>query len=55
MASRTNFPNRVEARKESAKLRQEASDKLSVDQKLAKATLGSREHNKLLAKKQTQK
>lgn len=55
MASRTNFPNRVEARKASAKLRQEASNKLTLDQRLAKATPGSREQKKLLSKQQTQK
>jgi hypothetical protein len=55
MASRVNFPNRIEARRTSAKLRQEASNKLSLDQRLAKATPGSREYNKLLAKRQTQK
>jgi len=52
MATRMNFPKRVEARKASAKLRQEASDKLTVEQKLAKAVVGSKEYNRLLAKSQ---
>jgi hypothetical protein len=52
MAGRSNFPNRVEKRRASANLRQEASDKLTLDQKLAKATPGSREYAKLLAKTQ---
>lgn len=50
MASRANFPSRVEARKKSAEARQAASDKLTVAQKLAKATPGSREYSRLLAK-----
>ena len=52
MAGRRNFPKRIEARKESAKLRQEASDKLTNEQKLAKATVGSREHARLFIKSQ---
>lgn len=52
MAGRINFPNRVEKRQASAKLRQEARDKLTLEQKLAKATPGSREHARLLAKSQ---
>ena len=52
MAGRTNFPNRVEKRKTDAKTRQEASDKLTLEQKLAKATPGSREYTKLQAKAQ---
>ena len=52
MASRANFPGRVEKRKASAKARQEASDKLTNEQKLAKATVGSREYNRLVAKSQ---
>ena len=47
MAGRINFPNRVKARQDSAKARQEASDKLTPAQKLAKATPGSREHTRL--------
>jgi len=50
MARRYNFPNRKEARKASAQTRQEASDKLTTEQKLAKATPGSREYNRLLTK-----
>ena len=52
MATRSNFPGRVEKRRASAKIRQEASDKLTVDQKLAKATPGSQEYNRLLKKVQ---
>jgi hypothetical protein len=52
MATRTNFPGRSEKRKASAKLRQEASDKLTVEQKLAKAKPGSKEYGKLLLKVQ---
>lgn len=51
MAGRPNFPNRVEKRCADAKLRQEASDKLTLDQKLAKATPGSREHTRLTKRK----
>lgn len=47
MATRQNFPNRIEKRQSEAKARQAVSDKLTVDQKLAKATLGSKEHTKL--------
>ena len=50
MAGRKNFPNRVEARKLSAKTRQEAYDKLSPEARFVKATVGSREHAKLLKK-----
>jgi hypothetical protein len=52
MAGRKNFPKRIEGRLLSAKARQEASDKLTVEQKLEKATPGSREYNRLLAKTQ---
>lgn len=52
MAGRHNFPNRIEKRKASAKTRQEASDKLTVEQKLAKATPGGREYNRLMTKTQ---
>lgn len=52
MASRPNFPQRVEKRRAEAKVRREAYDKLSVEQKLAKATPGSKEYNKLVAKSQ---
>jgi hypothetical protein len=51
MASRANFPNRVEKRRADAKVRQEKSDGLTLDQKLAKATPGSREHMRLTRKK----
>lgn len=50
MATRKNFPDRKKARQESAKLRQEKSDKLTNEQRLAKATVGSKEYNKLLVK-----
>jgi hypothetical protein len=50
--TRKNFPSRIKARQESAKARQEKSDKLTVDQKFAKATPGSREYSKLLVKVQ---
>ena len=52
MASRKNFPHRKAARKASALLRQEASDKLTNEQKLAKIVPGSREYTKLLLKGQ---
>ena len=52
MATRTNFPNRVEKRKVEARGRQEASDKLTVEQKLKKATPGSKEYGRLVAKSQ---
>jgi hypothetical protein len=50
MASRKNFENRKKARKDSAKVRQEAYDKLSFEQKLQKAVPGSKEHDKLVYK-----
>lgn len=50
MAGKSNFPNRVEKRRTDAKVRQDKSDKLTIEQKLAKATVGSKEHNKLLSK-----
>lgn len=52
MASRKNFPGNKEKRQASAKLRQEASDKLTVEQRLAKATPGSKEYTRLQAKSQ---
>lgn len=52
MATRTNFPHRIEKRRAEAKVRQEASDKLTVEQKLAKATPGSKQYEKLLNKVQ---
>lgn len=48
MPTRKNQPHRIKARQKSAKERQEKSDKLTVQQKLAKATPGSKEHTKLL-------
>lgn len=52
MAGRANFPSRVEKRKASAKARQESSDKLTNEQKLAKSVVGSREYNRLVARTQ---
>lgn len=52
MASRKNFQSRVEKRQAEAKVRQETSDKLSLEQKLAKATPGSKVYNKYLARTQ---
>lgn len=47
---RMNLPHRREKRKLEAKARQEASDKLTLEQKLAKAKPGSREYIKLSIK-----
>lgn len=47
MATRINFPERIEARRASAKVRQEAYDKLTTMQKHAKSKVGSKEHHKL--------
>ena len=52
MASRKNFTQRVEKRQAQAKVRQEAYDKLTLEQKLEKGTPGSKQQNKLLAKVQ---
>jgi hypothetical protein len=52
MASRKNFPSRVEKRKLEAKTRQESYDKKPLDQKIAKSTVGSKEYTKLLEKSQ---
>ena len=52
MATRINFPQRIEKRQAEAKVRQEASDKRTLEQRLAKATPGSKEHAKLLKKTQ---
>ena len=52
MAGRHNFQDRIENRKKTAKERQEASDKLTLGQKIAKSTPGSKEHAKLTAKSQ---
>lgn len=49
---RYNFPNRKEKRKEEAKTRQEKADKLTVEQKLAKATPGSQEFKRLSSRVQ---
>ena len=49
---RYNFPNRKLKRQESAKARLAISEKLTVEQRLAKATAGSREHMRLLVKSQ---
>jgi len=50
MATRKNFQNRREARQASAKIRQAESDRLHVKDKLNRATPGTKEHRKLLAK-----
>ena len=47
MATRVNFPQRIEARRASAKVRQEASDKLTTTQKHAKTKVGSKEYHRL--------
>ncbi len=52
MANRKNFPHRVLKRREEAKVRQEASDKRPVHQRLEKAVPGSKEYAKLLLKVQ---
>ena len=52
MATRKNFTGRIEKRKASATARQEASDKLTTEQKLAKAVAGSKEFKKLTARLQ---
>ncbi len=50
MAGRNNFQDRIEKRQAEAKVRQEKSDKLTVEQKLAKATPGGQEYKRLLKK-----
>lgn len=52
MATRKNFPDRKEKRQAEAKVRQDKSNKLTVEQKLAKATPGSQEFVRLQAKAQ---
>lgn len=47
MASRKNFKSRQEIRQASAKERQAKSDGMTLEQKLAKATPGSREYKRL--------
>lgn len=47
---RYNFPNRKEARKVRALARQEQSDKMTNEQKLAKSVPRSKEFNRLTAK-----
>lgn len=44
---RHNQPHRKKVRQEAAKLRQEASDKLTLEQKIAKANVGSKEYLRL--------
>lgn len=46
MAGRPNFSGNVERRREGAKARQEASDKLTLEQKIARSKPGSKEHSK---------
>jgi len=46
MAGRHNFVNAVERRRTDAKERQAASDKLTLEQKVARSRPGSREHAK---------
>ena len=52
MATRKNFVNRVEKRRAEAKVRQEKSYKLTLEQKLQKATVGSQEYVRLLHRSQ---
>lgn len=46
MAGRHNFVNAVERRRTEAKERQAASDKLTLEQKIARSKPGSREHSR---------
>ena len=46
MAGRHNFTNAVERRRTEAKERQAASDKLTLEQKIARSKPGSKEHAK---------
>lgn len=46
MAGRHNFTGNVERKRTEAKARQEASNKLSLEQKIARAKPGSKEHTK---------
>jgi hypothetical protein len=48
MATRQGFPERKQKRKEEAATRQEAYDKLSHSDKVAKSMLGSKERLKLV-------
>lgn len=52
MAQRKNFENRKKQRTVEALERQAKSDKVPLEQKLAKATPGSREYTKLQARSQ---
>jgi hypothetical protein len=52
MAYRKNFDNRIKKRQDEAKVRQENSDKLSLEQKIAKARVGSQEFNRLSLRSQ---
>ena len=53
MASRPNFPQRIEKRQAAAKERQEAYDKIPLDQKLKKQEVyQGKEYRRLLAKTQ---
>lgn len=47
MPTRKNLTHKIEARQVSAKERQAKSDLLTVEQKLAKAVPGSKEHTRL--------
>ena len=54
MARRKNFPNRIETRRNEAKARQEAYDKLTPQQKLVRLTTAGitsgKHYNKLIAR-----
>jgi hypothetical protein len=53
MASRPNFPQRIEKRRAAAKERQEAYDKVPIDQKIKKQeAYQGKEYRRLLAKTQ---
>lgn len=47
-----NFPHRKEQRHKEALERQAKYNSLSLEQKIAKATVGSKEHTKLVARQQ---
>lgn len=49
---RMNFPHRKEQRHKEALERQAKYNSLSLEQKIAKATVGSKEHTKLVARQQ---
>lgn len=46
MAGRHNFAGNIERKRTEAKARQEASDKLSLEQKITRSKPGSKEHSK---------